>query len=83
MDPQKPKVGNAWVLLNRGIMRLDQMHLRRVVVNQVEVHYSGGQVKLENVFFVNCTFIIDNDNAGRQLAKDLVASASIDFENLG
>jgi hypothetical protein len=75
--------GPAWIFLTGGAVGLDGMRVRRIVLDRVEVHYGGKPVILENVVFVNCTFIIDNNDRGRQLALALLSSSSVNFRSLG
>jgi hypothetical protein len=70
---------SLWLFAEGGATQLDGMHLRRVVFKGVEVHYSGGPLILENVSFINCVFVFDNNEHGRDLGRTLLASASVDF----
>jgi hypothetical protein len=45
---QMPRPGNA--------LLLDGLYLKNVIIKDTRVVYHGGAVKLENVYFVNCTF---------------------------
>jgi hypothetical protein len=66
-----------------GASSLDGAYVRNVVFTGSEIHYSGAPVILENVIFVNCIFVFDNDDPARKLAQALLASASVTFQNPG
>jgi hypothetical protein len=71
--------GYESVLLSGGTMLLDGAHLRHVVLKDVEVHYNGGQVILEDVTFVNCRFVFAEASNSRTLASAILASPKVDF----
>jgi hypothetical protein len=71
--------GPAFLLAIGGAMTLDRMHFRNVVVENVEVHYSGQPLILEDVIFINCAFVFDNNDPGRKLGEAVLASASVNF----
>jgi hypothetical protein len=76
-DNRNIKVGPALLFVANGATSLDAHYIRQVVFQNVEVHYSGKPAFLENVVFVNCRFVIDNDERGRDLAAQLLASGRI------
>lgn len=73
--------GPARIYLEGGVVTLDGMFLFRAMLIGVEVHYAGQQVFLKDVVFLNCTFVLDNNPAGRKLGETLLASvSSTDFK---
>jgi hypothetical protein len=73
--------GPLYLIGTGGATILDNMFLRNVVFQNVEIHYSGAQIDLKNVTFVNCTFVIDNNLPGRELGNKMLASNSVSFKN--
>jgi hypothetical protein len=71
--------GPASLLGIGGALDHDGTYFRGIVLKDVEIHYNGGVSILENVTFINCRFIIGNDDRGRELGTKILASASVDF----
>jgi hypothetical protein len=69
-----------WLFANGGATSLDGEHIRNLVFSNTEIHYSGLPVLLENVIFINCVFIFDNNDSGRRLSRTLLASANVNFQ---
>ena len=62
-----------------GGTSLDGEHIRNVVFESVEIHYSGAPVILESVVFINCVFVFDNNDHGRKLSKTLLAESNVNY----
>jgi hypothetical protein len=62
-------------------LKLDGMWLKNVVVNNTKVVYSGSSVKLENVYFINCQFEMENRISPRQLAAEVLDSPSVSLNS--
>jgi hypothetical protein len=73
--------GPALLFLKGGSVVLDGYEIKNAIIVGVEIHYSAGQVILENVIFINCTFVMDNTDPCRRLGEEMLASANIDFRN--
>ncbi len=73
----------SWLLITGGTTSLDEMHIRNAVFQNVQIHYSGEALILENVVFINCAFVLDNNNPGRSLSKSLLASGRVTFRQTG
>lgn len=58
---------------------LDDMYLKNVIVRNARINYSGGPARLDNVYFVNCTFEILQQPHGQEFAKALLDTSSITF----
>jgi hypothetical protein len=80
-SPTNPdtRVGPAYLRAHGGAFNVDCMDIAHVIFNGVEIHYSGAAVKLEDVFFLNCTFVIDNVDRGRLLAQEILTFFSVNF----
>jgi hypothetical protein len=73
------KYGSPQLILTGGAVNLDDKYLRHVVLLNVEVHYSGKPIMLEDVVFANCTFVLENTGPSRDLGKTLLASSPVTF----
>jgi hypothetical protein len=58
---------------------LDGMLMKHVVLRNVTIFYSGAPVVLEDVTFVNCTFVLTNTEGARNFALAVLASAKTIF----
>jgi hypothetical protein len=65
--------GIGTFVMRGGALSLDDMHLRHVILVGVEVHYSGARTQLEDVLFVHCRFVMDNNDGSRQLADQILS----------
>jgi hypothetical protein len=54
-------------------LKLDNMYLKNVIVKNLKVRYHGGAAKLQNVYFVNCTFEIDQQPSGLLFAEAVLS----------
>jgi len=63
-----------------GALNIDGRFARHVVFENVEVHYTNQPLVLEDVVFVNCTFVIENGNSGRKLSETLISSQIVNFK---
>jgi hypothetical protein len=61
--------GVAYIFAFGGATVLDGLQLRNVVFRDVHVVYSGGPLKMTNVFFLNCTFEMKPDTNTLKLAS--------------
>ena len=80
--PQSEASGIAFFILNglSDTIVLDGTRIKNVIIRNADVEYSGGPLVLENVYFVNCTFVsfrMTPESVG--LGKSILASASISF----
>jgi hypothetical protein len=72
--------GPAFLLADGGELVLDSMQLRNVILRGVHVFYSGGPVVLNNVYFINCVFVMtSNKNTHGLAVAALSPSPSITF----
>ena len=69
--------GPAILWLRGGAAMLDSMSMRHVVFQNVEVHYMGHPTQIEDVVFVSCTFVFDNQPYPRALANAILADTHV------
>jgi hypothetical protein len=62
---------------------IDTMEKLEVIVRNATITYSGGPLRLENVSFVNCSFILTDAPAARRLGQTILQSAPVNFTNSG
>ncbi len=82
--PVTRNVGHPYLLIHNaqgsGELDLDDFWLRNVIFEGVRIHYTGGPLILENVYFVNCTFDVTNNSVGQNfVAAALSSSTGITF----
>jgi hypothetical protein len=63
------------VILKGGTMFLDGLDIKNAVFMNVEVHYDGGPVVIENAVFVNCTFKMMPGVNSKGLAEAVLSGA--------
>jgi hypothetical protein len=70
--------GPAWVIVKNShsgkTLRLDGHFLKNIVYSGLRIAYRGGPMKLENVYFVNCTFDIVENERGKRFSEAVFAS---------
>jgi hypothetical protein len=69
--------GPSTIIAKGGSVILDGMRVRRFIFENVEIVYSGAPVELDDVMFVNCTFVFDNQSNSRTLGAFLLASDTV------
>jgi hypothetical protein len=65
---------------------LDDAYMRNVIIRNSDISYAGGKVKLENVWFINCTFraYVRVVPETKQLGNAILAySRPVTFQNYG
>ena len=75
------KTGPIALQMFGGATSLDRMNIAHVTLVGVEVHYSGEPVVLQDVFFVNCTFVFDYSDRSSTLAEEIVSSRKVSFQS--
>lgn len=84
LDKPQPEGSEfAFYVVDGGLdtIVLDGAYMRHVVLRNADIQYDGGPIKLEDVYFVNCTFHSRFKLTPRtmDLSRQLLASASITF----
>jgi hypothetical protein len=82
----QPRGTGAKIIVIEGresTIALDDTYLKDVVVQDAKVEYDGGPLKLENVYFVNCQFVIPPSEQGRGLARAILSGGATNFEHPG
>jgi hypothetical protein len=77
---EKATAAPGWLFAKGGVASLDGMEIRNVVFDGVEVHYSGKLVMLERVMFVDCTFVFENNERGRELTAKVLEAFQVNFK---
>jgi hypothetical protein len=73
--------GKEVILMEGGGLVLDNTLLKNVVIRNATIFYSGGPVSLQNVIFVNCTFVLPNEAHPRDFATLVLNQGAITFTN--
>lgn len=76
---QGMNLGVAELIVSGGSLSLDNKYLRHVILESVDVYYTGRPLVAEDVLFVNCTFYINNTKPGREFGQRLLASFKVNF----
>jgi hypothetical protein len=70
-------------LVSDGAVVLDTAYFRHVTFKNVEIVYRGGPVVLEDVYFVNCRFIMLGEDNSRRFGSQVLASLQVTFKAPG
>lgn len=89
-EPMEPLTGpfepqqhgpEFFVVSGRGVeLILDGFRLKNVVIHDMQVSYDGGPLTMENVYFVNCTFVINKKPLVERFAQNVIASVPTSFK---
>jgi len=77
--PENSKVGPITVWIVGNATSIDSHYIRHVIFRNVEVHYSGKPTILDDVIFVDCTFVMDNTPPARLLGVRVLSDAHVNF----
>jgi hypothetical protein len=61
-------------------LQLDRFWFKNVIIQNTKVAFHGGPVSLENAYFIDCQFQMENLPPNRALAEELLAGASVSFD---
>jgi hypothetical protein len=64
------------------MLGLDGMYLKNVIVRNAQLVYNGGPIRLENVAFVNCTFVLAKNKPTINLGDAILQANSINFSTV-
>lgn len=67
-------IGPAFFLEQNAQIQLDNAFLKNVIIKDSLIVYDGGPLILENVFFVNCTFVLRHQWHASAFAKAVFAA---------
>lgn len=83
--PNASGSGVRYLIVDGGadIVVLDGEYLKNVVIRNAVVEYDGGPVRLDNVYFLNCTVRFRLTSPARSLGTKMLASASVSFKQRG
>jgi hypothetical protein len=82
-NPQPVDSGLKFFLIDGGhdAIVLDGEYMKNVIIRNADVKYDGGPVVLENVYFINCTFVSFRLTPNsRHLSEALLASVPTAFK---
>jgi len=69
----KQTVGDAFLTVQGGEVPRDGLELRHVAFVNVHIIYKGGPLRIENTYFVNCTFDVAYKPAGEIFAAAILS----------
>lgn len=73
-------IGDAFLVGVGGTLYLDDTQARKAILRGTTIFYEGGPVELDDVYFVDCKFVINQSPNGLALAQALLkASPSVSF----
>ena len=78
---EKVKTGPPVLFVIGGAILLDNQLLRHVQLQNVEVHWSNNHVILDDVVFINCSFVFDNTDPSKKLGETILSSARVTFNS--
>lgn len=80
-DPQTGTTQATQIIVdaNRGTIFLDDQWLKHVIIENAHIEYKGGQTRIEDVAFLNCTFSLVPDDRSRDLAQAILTSTDVSF----
>jgi hypothetical protein len=65
---QNVGIGPSFLVLIGGDLVLDGLYLKQIIIRDAHVIYKGGSLTMENVYFINCTFDIQQEPQGQAFA---------------
>jgi hypothetical protein len=66
-------LGNDWIILEGGGLVIDGVQMRKTILRNVYVSYSGGQLQMQDVYFFNCIFGVTQQPDGQRFALALLS----------
>jgi hypothetical protein len=69
--------GNQWIIATGGGVLLDGYQFKNVVFTGVHVVYMGGSLRMENVYFVGCTFDFVRNAHSQEIAVNVLSSPAV------
>ena len=71
--------GPSLLLVKAPVVILDNLYVKRVVFQNAHIVYRGGAVTLDDVYFLDCTFEIENHAKGQEMARKILSDAATNF----
>jgi hypothetical protein len=59
---------------------LDGAYMKNVIIRNARLIYNGGVTKLENVYFVNCTFDLGKNKPTLDFSQAILQADSVNFD---
>jgi len=77
VETDNARLGNAFLIGMGGAADITGTYMRHVYLENVEVHYAGGPLVLDDVTFISCTFVFDNSPKARTLAQRILSQRRV------
>lgn len=61
--------GPAYLFVDGGSIILDGYEIRNVIFRNTRIIYHGGPLRVDDAYFVNCSFDFDHNSAAEQFAS--------------
>jgi hypothetical protein len=85
LPPPGPNTEIAFYRVSVGwgvALNLSNMYMKNVIIENTTVEYDGeGPLILDNVWFVNCQFVLPQNDNARQFSNAILASAPVSFRS--
>jgi hypothetical protein len=66
-------LGPSFLVIGTSPVVLDGLYLKRVIFKDTHIIYKGGPLTMENVYFINCTFEIQQQRQGQEFAQAVLS----------
>jgi hypothetical protein len=73
------EIGDTFVILRGGTIQLDGTQMKNVVLIGTQVVYDGGPIILQNAYFLNCTFEINQTVKSQELVAHLIEPSPANY----
>jgi hypothetical protein len=74
-------VGPSLLVLDAPTVILDNLYAKNIIIIHSHIIYRGGPLALDNVYFLNCTFEIERQPRGQELAGKILAGTVTNFSS--
>jgi len=74
--PSSTTLAPAFLILDTVSVSLDGYRFKNVIFRNSTIKYDGGPLRMENVYFVNCTFEIPPNQHGREFAEKVITGVA-------
>jgi hypothetical protein len=71
--------GPSLLVVRAPTIILDNLYVKKIVIVDSHIIYRGGAVVLDSVYFLNCTFEIEREPRGEQLAESILSGNATSF----
>jgi hypothetical protein len=71
--------GDAFLIVRNGVVLLDNMDVKNVIFENMHIVYKGAKLRMDNAYFVNCTFDLPQTHAGEEFGLAVLDHPSVEF----